>query len=1523
MIIQMKKAVISVSLLYICILPAIALAAVAPPPGEEGPIIINELPSGTVTIPRPTISAKIFSPVDNDIDLDSIELQLDGLTVSHSVAPSTGGPNVEIFFTPDFDLSLGVHTVEVNAMDVNGLVSPGLIWTFEIIYPKIVVQRGILGDSAEINGVTVVIDSEIRVICFGAGWKEVKLGVDDPDLTSAEWQPYAHFYEIQTNFTVEDAGQHYIYAKLRMPDGQGGWIETEEEIKDEWIYNSWYVKSASGVWKEDTSNNQIGWYSGTVDTVLEWMLPAYAYEISPGVWHSILYDEDSGLRYKSFLWRASDFDCYTNLHYTSNFFMHVQASPETLPYIGAPVTVFLDFGLETLAEFKDYYLWGGGEASRDRTKEVPCDKITTVAEPINVANGNMFTSQTDILVPGLGIPLELSRTYNSQDDFEGCFGYGWRCNYDVSLAEQSDGSVIEIDEKGVHTVYTKNPDGSYAASPGKYSELTKNPDGSFIILRKHGRKLFFNAGGRLIRIEERNNNFLDILYGAGGVINEVSDSRGRKLIFTSDSEGKITQVKDPADRIFRYEYDSDGNLIKTIDPLDGETLYLYDDNHNIIRVIDANEHSLYFEYDSSDRAYHSWQDSVNNEVTLSFVPSNNITTSTDSLGNTTLYEYNDFGLVTRITNPYGNVRSFTWDEDFNKTSFIDENSNAAYFTYDSKGNIITTIDPQGNTTTFTYEPNFYFVSSATDALANTSTCGYDDRGNLIEAKDALGNTAAYAYDSRGDLISLADARGNNTNYEYDECGNLIKIIDPLGGATLFSYDLLGNRTGTTDAKGNTANFIYDELNRLIKIIYPDGSGIAYTYDAVGNRTSITDPGGKVTFYTYDEIDRLIQIKDALEGITSYAYDTEGNTTAVIDANGNATSYHYDEMKRLIKTLSPSGKETSFTYDAAGNRTTVTDAKGNTISYNYDTLNRLINKVYPDSSAVEFTYDKIGRVISMADNQGITSYGYDGLGRLLEVDGPLNNDVISYEYDSAGNRISMTNQDGEKTLYAYDALNRLAQLMDPAGKATLYAYDEVSNLVEMNCPNGIESLYTFDNLNRLINLVNQEAKGKYRKDILSSYGYDYDLAGMRTKAVFSDGSYIEYAYDGLNRLTEETKYGRGGRAKHKYEYIFDPVGNRLTMKRYPFIVTDYAYNEENQLISEEKGIEKKGKFISLQKTQYTYDNNGNQVEKRTAGIYGCPHKKENITTYEYDYENRLTKIMCPDVIQYEYDGAGKRIKAVDGEGVTTYHYDGLNACIERDADGETVASYVRGLSYGGGIGGIISARMIAPGHRYSNLPSYDIYYHYDGIGNVSGLSDSRGRETASYAYDAYGNILRETGIARNNPYRFSTKEHDSPSNLCYFGARYYDPRIGRWLTKDPLGMIDGVNLYVYCNNNPVNWIDPWGLCGEKEQRESFIEQLRDAIKDFDPNYGNWGGNNWSGGRYINAEEIGDIKVLALDSLDALYKQHDIDSYSGNVEANRILAVEVRRLPPDPNKWKNPPKNPFWAKIHRKLAEAWFR
>jgi len=119
-----------------------------------------------------------------------------------------------------------------------------------------------------------------------------------------------------------------------------------------------------------------------------------------------------------------------------------------------------------------------------------------------------------------------------------------------------------------------------------------------------------------------------------------------------------------------------------------------------------------------------------------------------------------------------------------------------------------------------------------------------------------------------------------------------------------------------------------------------------------------------------------------------------------------------------------------------------------------------------------------------------------------------------------------------------------------------------------------------------------------------------------------------------------------------------------------------------------------------------------------------------------------------------------------------------------------------------------------------------YYFYDGQGSVGSFTGSSGADIGAYGYDAFGRDIDHSGVPGGNAYKFSTKEFEPISGMYYFGGRYYDPDAGRWLTPDPIGMADGLNKYLYVHNDPVNLVDPEGLCGEK--LAEFLDGFNNSV-----------------------------------------------------------------------------------------------
>jgi RHS repeat-associated protein len=225
--------------------------------------------------------------------------------------------------------------------------------------------------------------------------------------------------------------------------------------------------------------------------------------------------------------------------------------------------------------------------------------------------------------------------------------------------------------------------------------------------------------------------------------------------------------------------------------------------------------------------------------------------------------------------------------------------------------------------------------------------------------------------------------------------------------------------------------------------------------------------------------------------------------------------------------------------------------------------------------------------------------------------------------------------------------------------------------------------------------------------------------------------------------------------------------------------------------------------------YIYDKNGNRFTKQKV-LTGQVSTQQQ-TSYVYDFENRLKQLQYVNIPgitgtqkdNFTYSGVGQRTQAVMNNVTTGYLYDGFNVLVERNGTGITTKSYTRGLDFGGGIGSLIAQNT-------TGTTATVRYYYYNDLGSPANLTTSTGTIASSYSYDAFGNLLTTPAASDTNRYLFSTKELDSRSGLYYFGERYYDPEVGRWLTPDPLGFVDGLNLYTYVNNNPVNMVDPYGL-----------------------------------------------------------------------------------------------------------------
>ena len=444
-----------------------------------------------------------------------------------------------------------------------------------------------------------------------------------------------------------------------------------------------------------------------------------------------------------------------------------------------------------------------------------------------------------------------------------------------------------------------------------------------------------------------------------------------------------------------------------------------------------------------------------------------------------------------------------------------------------------------------------------------------------------------------------------------------------------------------------------------------------------------------------------------------------------------------------------------------------------------------------------------------------SYQYDNIGRLTAVliSGQIQ---VSYEYYLDGRRKKMTDENGI-TEYTYNAVNGLIETITrtPNGgtaRTITYHYND-RNLIDLvTYPDGKTEAYTYDSRGLL-------DTAKFTNDA-AVLDLAYDANGRIDSEVLPNGISVDYAYDDAGRLT-----GITNGAIAKSIYTLAPNGNRDTMETNEG-TTAYQYDDQNRLIS--------AVYPDGSQADYTYDAAGNRISLSGSAI-DVDALPVGTVNYTYDDMDRLISYTDENkTIEYQYDGDGSLCEKTvcDATGLiiaqSQYFYDYSSGLPRILVEYDVVNSITIDYTYAGRLYG-----------KYDSTSMY--YYHQDGLGSILAITDANGAAKNTYAYDAFGEV-KDKNETVSNSILFTGELVDEAGNV-YIRARFYDPTIGRFLTKDTYtGNINNpqsLNLYTYCYNNPVNRIDPSG-------HDSAVQVNMDVT-----------GNYWGNGSSMQTERSADF------------------------------------------------------------------
>ena len=887
-----------------------------------------------------------------------------------------------------------------------------------------------------------------------------------------------------------------------------------------------------------------------------------------------------------------------------------------------------------------------------------------------------------------------------------------------------------------------------------------------------------------------------------GMITEIDD--GLTKITYTYNQNKQCIVESNGKASISTEYDVAGRVVCKTFPCGGKNEYVYDQLGNPIKIKRVGEPWKTIEYDSFNRPIAC--EVEGRRSTSAYDKQGRIICEVDYKGAVTLFEYNFLGQCIKKTLPYL--------EDENGETYTPE----YIYEYDLQGNVIYEKTPSGGVTRHGYNvlgKLIYTIFPDGSRLTNR----YFLDGSLKETVDPSGIKTTYEYEGNQQLVCK---RRNALEERWEYIGRLIKkYTSELGVVTTYEYDSHGRKI-LENCEGKLLHFRYDELGyihevddgelcqrkvhdlegRVVEISENNFNRTWYDYDEENRKTRAiteTSAGEAIDRFFYDATGRIVLHINPLEQKTEFFYEDYART--IVDAAGNRSIERFDSHYRLIEKEKQSPSEETlflenFFYDRAGNvvRRHI-HGQDMDVTYRFDQMGRVLEEVEAGVKVTSFTYDSRGLLSEKTNPDGVFfTYQYDDLNRMTAM--KSSDRTVWYEYIYNGVHLHEIKDHifGLSVRYCYTKFGQIAEETGFLGFKTSWYYDMYGRTKQVTLPDQSFIQYTYENslMHRVIRF-NKEGKLLYEhlyadydgaKHVTEEF-FVQDIGSMSTRRdllqrpcqVDSDfhGQTVRYGATGLvtenkNSLTKETSYSYDGlnqlTEEGEISYEFDSLGNPK----------EYEIDNLNQI-------------VSTPKESFAYDLNGNMTGR-------------GLIQYGYDALHRLTLIAYSNgkKIAFVYDPlsrlvAKRTLQNGKLEHEKFYLYDKEFEIGTMNTRGEVEELKVLGLGVKGDIGAAIAIEI--KGEVFA--PIHDVQ------GNVTAILNASKEVVEKYEYNAFG---EEKRVNYKNPWRFASKRAEE--GLVFFGLRFYDPGLKRWISPDPLGFAESRNVYLYVLNDPVNRLDLFGL-----------------------------------------------------------------------------------------------------------------